>query len=67
MLLRVWDVTFAVSDLAQSVDFYGWVLELPEKYEFSNSTGPGTLPSARHPGEAKDTPLCARSRHEAEV
>jgi catechol 2,3-dioxygenase-like lactoylglutathione lyase family enzyme len=67
MLLRVWDVTFAVSDLAQSVDFYGRVLELPKKFELENSTGPGTLPSARQPGEVKDTPLCARSRHEAEV
>jgi predicted enzyme related to lactoylglutathione lyase len=39
MFLRVWDVTFAVSDLEQAVDFYGHVLELPKKYQFSSYAG----------------------------
>jgi catechol 2,3-dioxygenase-like lactoylglutathione lyase family enzyme len=39
MILRVWDVTFTVSDLAQAVDFYGRVLGLPKKYQFSSYAG----------------------------
>jgi catechol 2,3-dioxygenase-like lactoylglutathione lyase family enzyme len=39
MLLRVWDVTFSVSDLDQAVDFYGRVLDLPKKYQFSSYAG----------------------------
>jgi len=39
MILRVWDVTFTVSDLEQAVDFYGRVLGLPKKYQFSNYAG----------------------------
>jgi catechol 2,3-dioxygenase-like lactoylglutathione lyase family enzyme len=39
MLCRVWDVTFTVSDLEQAADFYGQVLELPKKYQFSSYAG----------------------------
>jgi predicted enzyme related to lactoylglutathione lyase len=39
MFLRVWDVTFTVSDLARAVDFYEGVLDLPKKYQFSNYAG----------------------------
>jgi catechol 2,3-dioxygenase-like lactoylglutathione lyase family enzyme len=39
MILRVWDVTFTVSDLARAVDFYEGVLDLPKKYQFSNYAG----------------------------
>jgi len=39
MLLRVWDVTFAVSDLERAVDFYERVLELPKKYHFATYAG----------------------------
>lgn len=39
MFLRVWDVTFTASDLEQAVDFYGRVLELPKKYQFSSYAG----------------------------
>lgn len=39
MILRVWDVTFTVSNLEQAVDFYGRVLGLPKKYQFSNYAG----------------------------
>jgi predicted enzyme related to lactoylglutathione lyase len=39
MFLRVWDVTFTVSDLERAVDFYGRVLELPKKYQFSSYAG----------------------------
>lgn len=39
MLSRVWDVAFTVSDLDQAVDFYGRVLELPKKYQFSTYAG----------------------------
>jgi predicted enzyme related to lactoylglutathione lyase len=39
MILRVWDVTFTVSDLARAVDFYKGVLGLPKKYQFSNYAG----------------------------
>jgi catechol 2,3-dioxygenase-like lactoylglutathione lyase family enzyme len=35
----VWDVTFTVSDLEQAVDFYGRVLGLPKKYQFSSYAG----------------------------
>jgi catechol 2,3-dioxygenase-like lactoylglutathione lyase family enzyme len=39
MFLRIWDVTFTVSDLDRAVDFYGRVLELPKKYQFSSYAG----------------------------
>lgn len=39
MILRVWDVTFAVTDLEKAVDFYGNVLELQKKYQFSSYVG----------------------------
>ena len=39
MFLRVWDVTFTVSNLDQAADFYGRVLELPKKYRFSSYAG----------------------------
>jgi lactoylglutathione lyase len=39
MLLRVWDVTLTVSDLERAAEFYGRVLELPEKYRFSTYVG----------------------------
>jgi methylmalonyl-CoA/ethylmalonyl-CoA epimerase len=39
MFLRVWDVTFTVSDLEQAADFYGRVLGLPIKYQFSTYAG----------------------------
>lgn len=39
MFLRVWDVTLTVSDLDQAADFYGRVLELPEKYHFASYAG----------------------------
>jgi len=39
MLLRVWDITFIVSDLARAVRFYEDVLGLQKKYEFSSYAG----------------------------
>jgi len=39
MILRVWDVTFTVSDLGRAVDFYEHVLKLPKKYQFSTYAG----------------------------
>jgi lactoylglutathione lyase len=39
MILRVWDVTFTVSDLEQSVDFYESVLGLSKKHQFSTYAG----------------------------
>jgi predicted enzyme related to lactoylglutathione lyase len=39
MILRVWDVTFAVTDLEQAVDFYENVLGLQKKYQFSTYAG----------------------------
>jgi predicted enzyme related to lactoylglutathione lyase len=39
MLLRVWDITFTVSDLERGVDFYERVLELPKKYQYSSYAG----------------------------
>jgi len=39
MILRVWDVTFTVSDLAGSVDFYENVLGLTKKYHYSSYAG----------------------------
>jgi len=39
MLLRVWDITFAVSDLARAVRFYEDVLGLHKKYQFSSYAG----------------------------
>jgi catechol 2,3-dioxygenase-like lactoylglutathione lyase family enzyme len=39
MFLRVWDVTFTVSDLERAADFYGRVLEFPAKYAFSSYIG----------------------------
>jgi methylmalonyl-CoA/ethylmalonyl-CoA epimerase len=39
MFLRVWDITFTVTDLERAVDFYGRVLGLPKKYQFSTYAG----------------------------
>lgn len=39
MILRVWDVTFTVSDLARAVEFYEKVLGLSKKYQFSSYVG----------------------------
>jgi catechol 2,3-dioxygenase-like lactoylglutathione lyase family enzyme len=39
MILRMWDVTFTVSDLERSVDFYEHVLGLPKKYQYSSYVG----------------------------
>jgi len=39
MILRVWDVTFTVSDLERAVDFYERVLGLSKKYQFSTYAG----------------------------
>jgi predicted enzyme related to lactoylglutathione lyase len=39
MILRVWDVTFTVSDLERAVEFYERILELPKKYQFSTYAG----------------------------
>jgi catechol 2,3-dioxygenase-like lactoylglutathione lyase family enzyme len=34
MILRVWDVTFTVSDLGRAVDFYENTLGLSQKYHY---------------------------------
>ncbi len=39
MLLRVWDVTFTVSNLEQAAGFYEQALELPKKYRYSTYSG----------------------------
>jgi len=39
MLLRIWDVTFSVSDLQRSVYFYEHVLGLDKKYQFETYAG----------------------------
>jgi catechol 2,3-dioxygenase-like lactoylglutathione lyase family enzyme len=39
MILRVWDVTFAVANLDRAVDFYENVLGLQKKYQFSTYAG----------------------------
>ena len=39
VLLRVWDVTFTVSDLRRSIDYYENVLGLAKKYEFETYAG----------------------------
>jgi len=39
MILRVWDVTFTVSDLERAADFYEHVLGLSKKYQFSTYVG----------------------------
>jgi predicted enzyme related to lactoylglutathione lyase len=39
MIIRVWDVTFAVNDLEQAVEFYENVLGLQKKYQFSTYAG----------------------------
>ena len=39
MILRVWDVTFTVSDLQRAVDFNENVLGLPKKYQFATYAG----------------------------
>jgi predicted enzyme related to lactoylglutathione lyase len=36
VILRMWDVTFTVSDLERAVDFYEHVLGLPKKYQYSS-------------------------------
>jgi predicted enzyme related to lactoylglutathione lyase len=39
MILRVWDITFTVSDLERAVAFYEQVLGLSRKYRFSTYAG----------------------------
>jgi catechol 2,3-dioxygenase-like lactoylglutathione lyase family enzyme len=39
MLLRVWDITFTVSNLSQAVRFYQDVLGLRKKYQFGTYAG----------------------------
>ena len=39
MILRVWNITFTVSDLECAADFYEHVLGLPKKYQFSSYAG----------------------------
>ena len=39
MILRVWDITFTVSDLERAVTFYEEVLGLTRKYQFSDYAG----------------------------
>jgi len=39
MILRVWDVTFTVSDLQRAIAFYRDVLGLELKYAYSNYAG----------------------------
>jgi catechol 2,3-dioxygenase-like lactoylglutathione lyase family enzyme len=39
MILRIWDVTFTVSDLERAVDFYAHVLGLSKKYQYSSYAG----------------------------
>jgi catechol 2,3-dioxygenase-like lactoylglutathione lyase family enzyme len=39
MILRIWDVTFTVSDLERAVDFYAGVLGLSKKYQYSSYAG----------------------------
>jgi methylmalonyl-CoA/ethylmalonyl-CoA epimerase len=61
MILRVWDVTFTVSDLEQAVDFYGRVLGLPKKYQFSNYAGfdCGGMEIGLVPGEVAESQVGA--------
>jgi len=37
MILRVWDVTFTVSDLGRAVDFYANILGLSQKYHYPDN------------------------------
>jgi catechol 2,3-dioxygenase-like lactoylglutathione lyase family enzyme len=39
MIIRVWDVTFTVTDLDRAVNFYENVLGLQKKYQFSSYAG----------------------------
>lgn len=39
MILRIWDVTFTVTDLERAVDFYERVLGLTKKYQFTTYAG----------------------------
>lgn len=39
MILRVWDVTFTVTDLERAANFYENVLGLQKKYQFSTYAG----------------------------
>ena len=39
MGMRVWDITFTVSDLQRAVEFYGNVLGLEKKYQYSSYAG----------------------------
>ncbi len=39
MIRRIWDVTLTVSDLKKSVQFYGEILGLQKKYQFSDYAG----------------------------
>lgn len=48
MILRVWDVTFTVSDLERAVDFYEHVLGLPKKYQYSSDVHGSGNTSAGH-------------------
>ena len=53
MLLRVWDVTFTVSNLERAVDFYEHILKLPKKYQYTTYAGfdCGGLEIGLAPGE----------------
>jgi catechol 2,3-dioxygenase-like lactoylglutathione lyase family enzyme len=37
MLMRIWDITFTVSNLEQAVDFYENILGLAKKYHYPNN------------------------------
>ncbi|MBC7264596.1 MAG: VOC family protein [Chloroflexi bacterium] len=39
MILRVWDITFTVSDLERGVNFYENILGLAKKYQFATYAG----------------------------
>jgi len=39
MIRRIWDITFAVTDLKRAVDFYENVLGLQKKYEYASYAG----------------------------
>jgi catechol 2,3-dioxygenase-like lactoylglutathione lyase family enzyme len=39
MIVRVWDITFTVSDLERAVEFYESTLGLTKKYQFATYAG----------------------------
>jgi catechol 2,3-dioxygenase-like lactoylglutathione lyase family enzyme len=39
MIMRIWNITFTVSDLVRSVEFYGDVLGIVKKYQFPDYAG----------------------------